>query len=376
MNPHDDALPFQAGFKPADPGKSNLYLSRDGRTMVLFQPGTRGVRDLHAGILALALELAGRPHVRVGWLVVGLARLSWPRMIEEWTAGQRVLSRPLAARMRVAGAVEGRVQAVPGEGLPEKMSRWVQQWASAQVGRTRWTAPAGAMPIPRGSALGPTRTSVQVTKVLLVRWLRGQGPIGVGALGNQVGCSYPTAAAELTRLDEAGLLKRGRNRSVELTAFPADAWQELAVWESRFRSVMRYGDPTDREMPEGLLRRLQKGRPAGVALGGVAAGRWWDPAFDLHGMPRLDLVVHAPGGAADLGFVKQLDPGLLPVTRPGDPGILAVRPLKRAQPLFETSKGGLAVADPVETVLDLHDLGLDAQAGSLIRRLRPEGVFP
>ena len=111
-------------------------------------------------------------------------------------------------------------------------------------------------------------------------------------------------------------------------------------------------------------------------MGGVAAARWWDPALDLHGMPRLDLIVHAPGGRADLGFVAQLDPGLGPVVEPNDPGVLAVRSLTRAQSLFEERQGALAVADPVETILDLHDLGLDAQAGALIRRLRPEGVFP
>jgi len=252
----------------------------------------------------------------------------------------------------------------------------VREWAGKDIGASQWEDPRGGIRGLPAVAPGPTRMSVQVTKVLLVRWLRGQGPVGVGDLMGQVGCSYPTAAAALARLGDAGLLRRSRNRSVELRAFPAGAWQELGVWESRFRRVLRYRDPTGRETPGGLLQRLERGRPAGVALGGVAAARWWDPALDLHGMPRLDVVVHAPGGRADPGFVAQLDPGLVPVVKPNDPGVLAVRSLTRAQSLFEERQGALAVADPVETILDLHDLGLDAQAGALIRRLRPEGVFP
>ena len=122
--------------------------------------------------------------------------------------------------------------------------------------------------------------------------------------------------------------------------------------------------------PTALLRRLEKRGPENVAIGGVTAARHLDPAFDLHGAPRLDLTIWAPDGAPyDASFVSEVDPGLR--ESPEKEGaVLAVHRLSRAQPLFERRDGMLPYADPVEILLDLHEIALIPQADSLVRTLR------
>ncbi len=118
-------------------------------------------------------------------------------------------------------------------------------------------------------------------------------------------------------------------------------------------------------------------RPSRVALGGVAAARHWHSDFDLHGIPRLDLLLHTPGDNVDLDFVKKLDPALRQIDDYDESPVLVVRPLRRADPLFErVPNTSLPFADPVETALDLNDLGLTAQANQLFAHFRPEVRLP
>ena len=57
--------------------------------------------------------------------------------------------------------------------------------------------------------------------------------------------------------------------------------------------------------------------------------------------------------------------------------VLVVPPLQRADPLFECVPGAsLPFAGPVETALDLCDLGLTAQASQLFAHFRPESRLP
>ena len=56
---------------------------------------------------------------------------------------------------------------------------------------------------------------------------------------------------------------------------------------------------------------------------------------------------------------------------------VVVHPLLRHDPRFEGEAGAcLPLADPVETVLDLYELGLTAQAGQLMTHLRPDLRLP
>jgi hypothetical protein len=118
---------------------------------------------------------------------------------------------------------------------------------------------------------------------------------------------------------------------------------------------------------------LKRIHPVHVALSGVLAARYWDPNFNLHGTPRLDLVVHAPTGRANLDFVRSLDPALAQVEDTREPAAVVVHPLVRRSPLFTgKSDANVPWADPVETVLDLYDLSLIRQGNQLLTHLRRE----
>ncbi|MBX3415397.1 MAG: hypothetical protein KF708_22125 [Pirellulales bacterium] len=214
----------------------------------------------------------------------------------------------------------------------------------------------------------------EVWKVMLNRWLLKQGPIAIGELAANVGCSYPTVRQALARPALRKRLNYRSNRSAELTAFPHDAWDEICVLGQSARLAYRFQDASgDLTSPLQLMQRLEKLRPGGAAVGGVLAARYWDPDLDLHGTPRLDVVLHAPAARVDLGFVMRLDPALELIEDTSQSALLVVQPLFRAKSLFaDNPSGQLPFADPVETALGLLDLELVAQANHLLTALRPE----
>ena len=106
------------------------------------------------------------------------------------------------------------------------------------------------------------------------------------------------------------------------------------------------------------LRRLSR---ADIGISGTAAASHWDRDFGLLGDPRLDLCVHCPEGLLDLGFVHRLDAALGQTEEPGEPAILVVHTLRRAVALFEMDSRETLWADPVECLLDLHEMRLEPQ---------------
>ncbi|NUQ61381.1 MAG: hypothetical protein HUU20_02765 [Pirellulales bacterium] len=218
----------------------------------------------------------------------------------------------------------------------------------------------------------------ELVKVLLCRWLKREGAIPIGRLGEQAGCTYPTASRTLRQLERARSIIRHSNRSVELSRFPQQTWNELVALSGRMRRSLRYVDVSgERPDPQGLLKRLNRLKPPRVALSGVEAARFWHLDFDLHGTPRLDLVLHAPQGRIDLTFMRQLDPALKQTENDSQPALVVVHPLLRPAPLFGSQdSNSLPCADPVETALDLYELGLTVQAGRLLTHLRPETRLP
>jgi hypothetical protein len=238
-----------------------------------------------------------------------------------------------------------------------------------------------------GGSPGPTWKHLEVEKVLVHRWLLGEGPIAVGALIRQVGCSYPTAIQAIRRLSASGLIERGRGRSVALARYPRDRWADLWRVQRTVYPPEEFVDPTgDPGAVEGILRRLNRLRPKGAAIGGVVAARAWDPAFDLNGTPRVDVVVQAPAArGSDSGrwireateFIRRLDPALVRRTRDvRGATVLALHPTYRREALFREAVPPLDVplAGPVEVLFHLNELGLTAQAGALLGHLRKDAT--
>jgi len=327
------------------------FASEDGGFLIEVLERPRGaVRDLRAVFLQLAAVAARDPRIERACVLLAVDRLTPGRMREEWDELLSVL-RPEVARRLGLVAVGEDVRLC----LPDGDARLVE---IAEIGR-------GLLGESTPPKLPRLSKPLELLKVLLARWLLGQGPIARGELGEQAGCSYPTVAKAVERF--ARDIREHSNRSVELKLFPRDAWSELLALAPTRRARIAYVDRTGRRPdPEALLRRLQKLVPSHVALGGVAAAHHWDPHFDLRGLPRIDLSLAAEAGSG-LGFLRRLDPGLGPLEGEGAP-VLVVHPLQRPAALF-TPGDGLPVADPVETLLDLSELRLVDQSNALIERL-------
>jgi hypothetical protein len=348
-------------------GKAN-YISRDGKTLVEIQRNLAGTRGLHVGVLRMALSVARRPEMQRACLVLVGPRLSRDRLLREWKALTKLFTLNVMHRLSIV--------AIDPEGFwTEPEDEYLQQIARVLQAdfpqMSHLGSQAGVKPV-----VG--QKYFEVVKVLLSRWLRREGAIPIGKLAEQVGCSYPTVTQALKRLDRRRSIIRHSNRAVELGRFPQETWNELIALSSTMRQSFRYVDVSgEKPDPQHLLSRLERLKPPGVALSGVVAARFWHPDFDLHGTPRLDLVLHAPRRRVDLAFMRELDPALKLTENPSPSAVLVVHPLLRHDPWFTGEVGvRLPVADPVETVLDLYELGLTAQAGQLMTHLRPDLRLP
>lgn len=324
--------------------------------------GLGATRELGARAMDLARWLGRNPGCQA-LLLLAAPRISEERLRTEWEEMKRILRKNVAGRMTLASPA----------GLPStKPLPWLAPLRQAleDLGSRREV---------RSKSATLSRKSFEVVKVLLLRWLGRQTPLPRGELERLTGFSYPTISKALGHLASHGELARAPGRRPTLPDFPRRSWEAAVALLGPLRETVAFVDASGRPAePSGLLARLRKLALPHVALGGVEAARHWDPHFDLDGTPRLDLTVHAPDGIGyDLGFVRELDPALRQVPPGGDGGrhlaVLVVHRLMRKDPFFGSSAGNpVPWADPVETLLDLHELRLLGQAEELIGRLRTE----
>jgi hypothetical protein len=315
---------------------------------------TAAARVLRAELMAIATVVAREPG-RKGTLRLVRPRISEGRLEEEWRAAAQALRPAVLSRLslqvvlpdgrsRVFGALRGK--------LPE-----------AGGGRT---APRS------GHIRLPARDlSFVVEKLVVWAWLTRRGPLTRKWLERTAGCTYPTVAAVVKRLGSA--LHRHPDRRIELKHLPREEWGRLFALSGHARSVMRFADRSGQPgSAAALLKRLGKLAPEGVAVGGVAGARRYDPHLDLVGLPRVDLSVHAAERDVDIGFVGRLDPALKAVSDPGDPAQLVLHFVRHEDPLFTPNPAGLPWADPVECLLDLHEARLETQALEFLDALTPK----
>jgi len=307
--------------------------------------GLRSVDGLRAAVLMVAQELEPDPATR-GYLILSDPGISMDRLKREWHEVLRVLQVPLAGRLTLIVFKDGHA-----EGLPELPSDAVMEEVNEIV----------AAEESAGTRQRRPDSFFIVLKLLVNRWVTDGEPVTTSWLMEAAGCSYPTVAAALKRLGRA--VSRGSDRRVALNRFPTQEWTQLVLAADRLRGTVRFADRSGQpRSPEDLYRRLNQMQRSDIAVGGVLGARHWCPALDLHGTPRLDLSVHRHGGRLDLGFVSKLDPGLIRTEDPQEPALLAVHVVYRADPMFEKRQAHPPCADPVECLLDLHELHLEAQA--------------
>jgi hypothetical protein len=73
----------------------------------------------------------------------------------------------------------------------------------------------------------------------------------------------------------------------------------------------------------------------------------------------------------NLGFIEKLDPALKRVDDPQQPANVVIHAVRHANPLFQPRDGGLQWADPVECLLDLHEMRLESQAHEFLNSFPP-----
>jgi hypothetical protein len=175
------------------------------------------------------------------------------------------------------------------------------------------------------------------------------------------------SASVLEKLEK--YLIRHSDRRVELKAFPKDEWSRLVANADKVRQTLRFSDHSGQPRSiESLVSRFERVRTDDIAVGGVLGTRRLFPGLDLIGTPRLDLTIHCPTRKPELRFLRQLDPALKPAHYDA-PARLVIHTLRYPHSFFEKAPDGSVWADPVECLLDLHEMRLESQAAEFLRFL-------
>lgn len=315
-------------------------------------------RALSGALMKLAYLLGEKPGFR-GFLVLVDSAMTLPRLRDEWTRAAQVLRPEIQQRLHIFRYQPDTIQGVPTE--PDAgMQRIIREVVSRE--RSFVAAPR--------QCRSPT-PFYDILRILLNQWIKRAGPLTSRWLAEAAGCTYPTVASALERLDK--YLLRHSDRRVELKAFPKDEWFRLVANADKVRQTLRFADHSGQPRSvESLVSRLQKLQLEGVAIAGVLGARRLYPALDLIGSPRLDLTLHFRARQPDLGFLRQLDPALKPAGRE-EPARVVIHLLRYPHRFSETDADGIIWADPVECLLDLHEMRLESQALEFLQALTPKG---
>lgn len=312
------------------------------------------MRALSGAVVQLAMALEERPDHR-GYLILADSKLSTQRLRDEWTQLTRILRPGINKRMIVCVKSPDGLRGFPSDPDPETQVL-LQKVIDAE---------RKAMIRARGARL--SQPYYDILRILINKWIRRAGPLTSRSIADAAGCSYPTVASALRKLDK--YVTRHSDRRVELAAFPKDEWARLVANSDDVRQTLRFADRSDQPRSiDSLIHRLKQAQPEGVAIGGSLGARYFNPSLDLVGDPRLDLTIHCLTKEPDLRFLRKLDPALQPV-RDGELPRLAIHLVRQAEVFFEEAADGVIYADPVECMLDLHEMKLEEQAREWIRSL-------
>lgn len=325
---------------------------RIGDALIEVKFGVDALRTLRTSLMQVAYSVVEEPSAR-GYVVLADSPISEDRLRHEWDRATAVLQPDVLHRMSICLQTPTRILGIPRDPCA-KTQRILAEVVQAARGRKNCAR---------------TDYSFVIQKLLLYRWLTNPEPVTSEWLGRTAGCSYPAVARALKAL--GSLVERNSNRRVSLRWFPADSFARLTASADRARSTTCFVDQSGRpRSAESHLRRLEKLNPPGLAVGGVLGAKHYDPALDLVGTPRLDLSLHCPGRKLDLDFIKRLDPALEQVDDPLARAEVVVHAVRHADPLFAPREGGLAWADPLECLFDLHEARLDQQAAQFLELLQ------
>ncbi len=327
-----------------------------GNRLIEIKTGgtSSSLRSIREGLMQLAYALKDRENA-TGYLVLSDSRITKQSVEGEWKRALTVLNTDIGKRIVISLEKDGELQGVTRPLDPE-----TQTVIADVLHKERARS---------GPHVNRSDAAFVVTKVLINQWLVSGEALTTTWLTETCGYSYPTVANVIQGL--GSLIERLPKRKVRLRYFPDEEYLRLLANSDRARSTARYADASgDQRSPERHLRRLELLNPKGVAIGGVFGARHYFADLDIVGSPRLDISFHARDLGADIDFINKLDPALVRSNDPRGPASVLVHQVYHANSLFAKRDGGLAWADPVECLLDLHDARLERQAKQLLESLK------
>ncbi len=323
-----------------------------GNALIEVKFGVDALRTIRTSLMQVAYSVGEQPSTQ-GYVVLADSPISESRVRDEWNRAATVLRNDVLHRLTICLQEKDRFIGIPHDPDAETQ-RILNDVIESERGKTNMIR---------------TDYSYVILKLLIHQWLTSGLPITADSLARTAGCSYPAVARALTPL--GSLLERTSDRRVSLRWFPKEEFSRLLAVAHRARSTVRFEDQSGQpRSAESHLRRLEKLKVSGLAIGGVLGAKHYFHDLDLVGTPRLDLSVHCPGRRMDLDFITKLDPALRQVSDPLKPACLVVHAVRHADALFTPRDGGLAWADPVECLLDLYEARLDMQATQFLTALQ------
>jgi hypothetical protein len=327
-----------------------------GNRLIEIKTGgtSSSMRSIREGLMQLAYGLHERKEA-TGYLVLSDTRATKQTIEDEWKCASAVLDTDIGKRIVISFEKDGEIQGITRPLDPETKT------VIADILRKKRAQ--------SGPHINRPDARFVVTKVLINQWLVSGEAMTATWIAATCGYSYPTVAKVIQGL--GSLIERLPNRKIRLRSFPNDEYLRLIANSDRARATARYVDASgDQRSPDRHLRRLERLNPKGVAIGGVYGARHYFADLDIVGAPRLDLSFHARDLEADIDFINKLDPALERTHDLSRPASVVVHHVYNANPLFAKRIEGLAWADPVECLLDLHDARLEMQAKQFLDALK------
>jgi len=344
------------------------FRTTDGRYVIEFKRSLLSARDLHEALLKLVFVLDEHPDIERGVLITHFPRMSQARLHSEWERLQRLLLPSVARRLGLVAVGADGDLAVP---------ELLDQRRLLAIARETFPREVPTSPV-RLTAPQWSAKTFTVWKVLLDAWLRSEELLPVQEIVRRSGCSRPTVNAAFNLLERRKELVRGKNRRGGFAEMPRASLREVLTLSKELRLTSPFIDRSGRKPdPVSLLRRINEKKSAGVAVGGVVAARFYQPNFDLNGLPRVDLTVR---GDHSLSWLSAVDPALRSAFDQAESDehmpVLVVHTLPTStNSLFDPGPpGSLPLAGPAETLLDLYELRLVEQAEEFVRHLRSQKI--
>ena len=279
--------------------------------------------------------------------------ISYIRLYEEWQKAKKAFRMDVFSNIIICIFQKGQLISIP-EALNNELTDALLKVCKEEQLNTN-------NPLPK------VDYKAEIYKIIIYRWLIKAGPMTSDWLSKTVGCNYRTVANTLQSLGNT--IIRHSDRSVELKYFPKDVWEWLIVNSNKSRLTKYYSDRSGHPRSiESLIKRLSKVKD--IAIAGTFGSKHYQEDIDLIGDPRLDLTVHCPGKYFNADFIKKIDPALEEDVHKNNPASMALHFIRRKKPFFKSNPNGIAWADPVECLLDLHEMRLEPQALELLNYLQ------